>query len=153
MTDVKISDLTDLSPVESDDLMEIERPGDPDLSGRIPVGSNLAKLAGGQAFGGGFTTPSHSLGTVSSGTVTPDVANGHQQHLTRDGAFTLAAPSADCEVSILVTNGASAGAITFSGFTVGDNTGDDLTTTNTHRFMIYIRRVNSIASYSIQALQ
>jgi hypothetical protein len=101
----------------------------------------------------GYTVTPHNLGTVSSGTTTPNAANGNYQYMTANGAFTLAAPSADCAIDILVTNGASAGAITFSGYTVGSNTGSALTTTNGHRFIISIRRVNAISTYSIYALQ
>jgi hypothetical protein len=101
----------------------------------------------------GYTVTPHNLGTVSSGTTTPNAANGNYQYMTANGAFTLAAPSADCAIDILVTNGASAGAITFSGYTVGANTGSALTTTNGHRFIISIRRVNAISTYSIYALQ
>lgn len=101
----------------------------------------------------GFTFTANNIGTVSSGTTTPAPASGNYQYLTNNGAFTLAAPSSDCAIDILVTNGASAGAITFSGFTVGSTTGSALTTTNTNKFIISIRRINSISTYSIYALQ
>ena len=101
----------------------------------------------------GYTVTPYSIGTVSSGTTTPAAANGNYQYLTNNGAFTLAAPAADCAIDLLVTNGASAGSITFSGFTVGSSTGSALTTTNTSKFIISIRRINSVATYSIYALQ
>lgn len=101
----------------------------------------------------GFTLTPNNIGTVSSGTTTPDPANGNYQYYTNNGAHTLAAPASDCAIDILVTNGASAGSITFSGFTVGSSTGSALTTTNTNKFVISIRRVNSVATYSIYALQ
>ena len=44
--------------------------------------------------------------------------NGNYQFITNNGAFTITAPASDCAVDILVTNGASAGAITFTGFTI-----------------------------------
>ena len=97
---------------------------------------------------------SYNGGTVSSGTYTPAIANGGTQYITNNGAFTLAAPANDCTILLLITNGASAGNITFSGsYTVSSNTGDPLTTTNTNRFMISIARVNGVASYLIKALQ
>lgn len=101
----------------------------------------------------GFTITPYSIGTVSSGTTTPDASNGNYQYYTNNGAHTLAAPASDCAIDLLVTNGASAGSITFSGFTVGSSTGSSLTTTNTSKFIISIRRVNSVATYSVYALQ
>lgn len=101
----------------------------------------------------GYSLTPNNIGTVSSGTTTPAAASGNYQYLTNNGAFTLAAPLADCAIDILVTNGASAGSITFSGFTVGSSIGSALTTTNTSKFIISIRRINSVATYSIYALQ
>ena len=101
----------------------------------------------------GFAVTPNNIGTVSSGTTTPDPANGNYQYYTNNGAHTLAAPASDCAIDIFVTNGASAGSITFSGFTVGSATGSALTTTNTHKFKISITRVNSVATYAIYALQ
>lgn len=101
----------------------------------------------------GYTVTPNNIGTVSSGTTTPAAASGNYQYLTNNGAFTLAAPAADSAIDLLVTNGASAGAITFSGFTVGSSTGSALTTTNTSKFLISIRRINSVSTYSCYALQ
>lgn len=101
----------------------------------------------------GFTVTPNNIGTVSSGTTTPDPANGNYQYYTNNGAHTLAAPSSDCAIDILVTNGATAGAITFSGFTVGATTGSTYTTTDTSKFILSIRRINAISTYSWYALQ
>ena len=101
----------------------------------------------------GYSVTPNNIGTVSSGTTTPDPANGNYQYYTNNGAHTLAAPSSDCAIDVLVTNGASAGAITFSGFTVGSSTGSALTTTNTNKFKISIVRINGTSTYSIYALQ
>ena len=101
----------------------------------------------------GYKFTAYNLGTVSSGTVTPDAANGNNQYLTNNGAFTLAAPAADSNIDLDVLNGASAGSITFSGFTVSAVVGDALTTTNTNRFKISIRRVNGVSTYTIKAYQ
>lgn len=101
----------------------------------------------------GFYVTPNNIGTVSTGTTTPDAANGNYQYYTNNGAHTLAAPANDSAIDILITNGASAGAITFSGFTVGSSTGSALTTTNTNKFIISIKRINSVATYSIYALQ
>ena len=101
----------------------------------------------------GFAVTPYNIGTVSSGTTTPGPANGNYQYYTNNGGHTLAAPTSDCAIDLLVTNGASAGSITFSGFTVGASTGSALTTTNTSKFIISIRRINAVATYSIYALQ
>lgn len=101
----------------------------------------------------GYTVTPSNGGTVSSGTFTVTPANGNYQYYTNNGAHTFAAPSSDCAVDVMVTNGASAGAITFSGFTVGSNTGSSLTTTNTNKFIISVRRINTTSTYSIYALQ
>ena len=58
----------------------------------------------------------------------------------------------------MLYNGASAGAVTFSGFTVGSNTGGSLTTTSTNLFTVSIWRitipgVGSTAGYTIFAHQ
>lgn len=101
----------------------------------------------------GYTVTPNNIGTVSSGTTTPDPANGNYQYYTNNGAHTLAAPSSDCAIDILVTNGASAGSITFSGFTVGASTGSAYNTTNANRFILSIRRINGVSTYSWYALQ
>jgi len=99
----------------------------------------------------GFTVASYSLGTMGSFTINP--ALGNSQYGTNGGAFTLTAPTSDCAIDLLSTNNGSAGSITFSGFTVGTGTGDALTTTNTNKFLIMIRRINSVSTYYIKALQ
>lgn len=99
----------------------------------------------------GFTTQSYSIGTITSGTVTPNAANGQIQHYTNNGAHTLAALSDVSVVSIEVTNGASAGAITTSGFT--RVTGDTFTTTNGHKFICDMRRINGSIQLHVTAMQ
>jgi len=99
----------------------------------------------------GFTATSYSLGTVTTGTVTPSAANGNFQHLTANGAFTLAPPSATCCIDIEVLNGASAGTITTSGFTKVN--GDTYATTNALKFIFHITKTYSYSRLSIEALQ
>ena len=102
----------------------------------------------------GYSLTPYNAGTKSSGTYTPAPADGNYQYATNGGAHTLAAPGSDCAIDILYTNNGSAGAITFSGFTVASgNTGDALTTTNTHKFIISVRRINGTSTYFIKALQ
>ena len=99
----------------------------------------------------GYTLAPYNHGTIVSHTCNPTL--GNYQFGTNNAAITLTAPTTDCAMDILVTNGATAGAITFSGFTVGSSTGDALTITNTNKFIISIRRINAIATYLIKALQ
>ena len=106
-----------------------------------------------QTMSGGVNLTSFSIGTISSGTTTLDCGKNPAQYLTNNGAFTLAAPANDGTCFVLITNGASAGAITFSGFTVGANTGDALTTTNTNKFTLSIWRINGTAGYRVAAMQ
>lgn len=99
----------------------------------------------------GFTATSFSLGTVTTGTVTPSAANGNFQHLTANGAFTLAPPSATCCIDIEVLNGASAGTITTSGFTKVN--GDAYATTNALKYIFHITKTQNYSRLSIEALQ
>jgi len=102
----------------------------------------------------GFTTTPANGGTVSSGTFTPSGALGNYQFYTNNGAHTLAVPGSDTAIDILITNGASAGTISFSGsYAVSSNTGDTLDTTNGHKFIISIRRINGTSTYTVKALQ
>jgi hypothetical protein len=114
--------------------------------------ANILKRDATNTISKGYTLTPNNIGTVSSGTTTPDPTLGNYQFLTNNGAFTLANPSSDCAIDILITNGASAGTITFSTFTVG-TTGDALTTTNGNKFIVSIRRINSVSTYIVKALQ
>jgi hypothetical protein len=103
----------------------------------------------------GFTATSFSNGTKSSGTLTPDPANGAIQHYTNGGAHTLAPPSTGTGDSLTmvldVTNNGSAGAITTSGFT--KVTGDTLATTNALKYRGYISVGNAGSHLNWQAMQ
>jgi hypothetical protein len=90
----------------------------------------------------GYTLAPNSLGTKSSAwTIDPTL--GNSQYMTNGGAHTVTAPSADCRVEIDVTNNASAGALSFSGFT-GSIKGDAYNTTNGDAFTLVIRRTNGV---------
>lgn len=87
-----------------------------------------------RAYGWGLTP--YDAGTFSSGTYTPSPATGNFAYLVNNGAFTFGVPSYYCSMVVFITNGASAGAITTSGFT--KVTGDSFTTTNGDDFMCYV---------------
>tara|TARA_R110000824_G_scaffold329221_3_gene516049 strand:+ start:5625 stop:7706 length:2082 start_codon:yes stop_codon:yes gene_type:complete len=99
----------------------------------------------------GFATTIHDAGTKSSGTYTPDEADGNMQKAVNGGAHTLAPPANDCTLVIQYTNNSSAGTITHSGFTVVD--GDSLTTTNGHDFFFYITNSDAFSLLTVKALQ
>lgn len=106
----------------------------------------------GETITGGITYTSENLGTVSSGTVTLSASTSNIKRLINGGAFTLAAPSSgDFSCVLQITNNASAGIVTLSGFTT--TSGDDLTVTNGDDFMLFVTRVNGFIHLHIQALQ
>lgn len=85
-----------------------------------------------QTLAGGARVTVKDLGTVSSGTVTPDPGDRPMQKYTNNGAHTLAPGTNVGAYLLTITNGASAGAITTSGWDLV--TGDSFTTTNGHKF-------------------
>ena len=89
----------------------------------------------------------------STGNITIDCGARPLQYITNGGAFTITAPANDGSCILLVTNNASAGSITFSGFSVGSSIGDALTTTNTDKFSIHMWRINGTSGYRIAAHQ
>ncbi len=102
---------------------------------------------------GGVTYTSKALGTagvVSSGTVTPEPGDRAVQHYTNGGAHTLA-PSANVGSILLdITNNASAGAITTSGFTKVVGT---FATTDGYKYRCHISIGNAGSLLTIQGLQ
>lgn len=113
--------------------------------------STLASLGiAGQTITGGANVTAQSQ---STGNITVDCGSRPLQYITNGGAYTITAPSNDGSCILLVTNNASAGATSFSGFSVGSNTGDTLTTTNTSKFSIFIWRINGTSGYRIAAHQ
>lgn len=112
---------------------------------------NMARLdQADQTVTGGGNVTSLSL---STGNVTIDCGARPLQSITNNGAYTITAPANDGSCILLVTNGASAGATTFSGFSVGSSTGDALTTTNAQKFSISIWRINGTSGYRVAAHQ
>jgi hypothetical protein len=113
-----------------------------------------AKVAkSGDAVSGGFTATADNDGTISSGIYTPTPVGGNFKAIINGGAFTLAAPSAsgDYTLVIQITNSATAGAITFSGFSKSIGTAPS--TVNGADFFIFITKCNGFTLASSQALQ
>ncbi|MEY5097588.1 MAG: hypothetical protein RJA36_307 [Pseudomonadota bacterium] len=96
-----------------------------------------------------------TAGVVSSGTVTPAFANGNEHKYTNNGAHTLAPPTVTAgratSLTVEITNGASAGAITTSGFT--KVSGDSFTTTNGHEFKCFIHVGDTGSLLNVVAMQ
>ena len=113
-------------------------------------GVNTAILSGNQNLTGGFTVTPNNLGVT--GSFTANLVLGQYQYGTVNSAITITAPTSDGGCDIYLLNGSAAGTITFSGFTIG-STGDTYVTTNTYKFVLSIRRINSIATYVWKALQ
>lgn len=99
----------------------------------------------------GYSATPYDAGTQSTGTFTPDEANGCMQHYINGGAHTLAPPTNNTTIVIQVTNNGSAGTITTSGFT--KVTGVTPTTTNGDDFIAYVTKINGFSHLSWQALQ
>jgi hypothetical protein len=99
----------------------------------------------------GFAATPYNAGTQTSGTYTPDEANGNLQYAVNGGAHTLAPPTNNCTIVIQYTNNASAGTITTSGFTLVD--GDTISTTNGDDFFFYLTKLNGFSHLTVKALQ
>lgn len=115
------------------------------------VTGNLLTDAQSDTLTKGFDVTDYNAGTKSSGTYTPDPADGNQQYAVNGGAHTLAPPASSCTMVIQYTNNASAGAVTTSGFTLV--TGDALTTTDGDDFLFYITVCNGKSVLNVVALQ
>jgi hypothetical protein len=99
----------------------------------------------------GYSATPYSAGTKSTGTFTPDEANGNFQYYINGGAHTLAPPTNNCTLIIQITNNASAGLITTSGFT--KVTGTAPSVTDGYDFLGYVTKINGFSHLSWQALQ
>lgn len=104
-----------------------------------------------QTITGGAAVTSKDLGTITTGTVTPECSDRPMQHYINGGAHTLAASASAGSMLLDITNNGSAGVITASGFTLV--TGDGFTTTNGHKFRCHISKGNAGQLLSVQALQ
>lgn len=105
------------------------------------------------SLNGGVVATSADDGTKSSGTYTPSPVAGNFKHIINGGAFTFAAPALAGAYSMMVevTNNATAGAITFTGFS--KVIGDTLTTTNAHKFQIGITKSPAGVMATVVAMQ
>ena len=122
-------------------------------TGKQDVDAEILKADTDDNLTAGFTATADNDGTKSSGTYTPAPAGGNLKRIVNGGAFTLAAPTASGDYTIVVqmTNNASAGTVTVSGF--NKQSGDTLTTTDGDDFFLYITKINGFTSLTVQELQ
>lgn len=122
--------------------------GDNVITGRAATNTAVQPLAY-----AGVTTTADDDGTISTGTYTPTPVGGNMKRIVNGGAFTLAAPTAsgDYTMVIQITNNASAGAITLTGFNRA--TGNSFTTTNGDDFFVYITKCNGFTLVNTVTLQ
>ena len=123
------------------------------LDGKEAADAEILKADTDDNVTAGYTATADNDGTKSSGTYTPAPSGGNLKRIVNGGAFTLAAPTAagDYTMVIQMTNNASAGAITVSGF--NKQSGDSLTTTSGDDFFLFITKINGFTSLIVQALQ
>lgn len=104
-----------------------------------------------QILTGGARVTSKGLGTVASGTLTLDPGDRPLQHYTNNGAHTLSPGSNTGSFMLDITNGASAGAITLTGWT--KIAGDAFTTTSGNKFRLHCSVGNAGSLLIVQAMQ
>lgn len=123
------------------------------INGKEAIDAEILRADTDDNLTAGYTSTADSDGTKSSGTYTPTPTGGNLKTITNGGAFTLAASTAagDYTMVIQVTNNASAGAITLSGF--NRVSGDTITTTSGHDFFIYITKIGVYKAAHVTALQ
>jgi len=99
----------------------------------------------------GYKVTPYSISSWTNFTIDP--ANGNYQYGTNNGAITITAPASDCAVDIYIANTTGAGTITLSGFTtVSGNTGQTPPTTTTGKWILSVRRINSVSSYVVNTI-
>lgn len=119
--------------VEGKQLLDVSTPNQP-----VTGGATITSLA------------LNSGNAVTTGTLTLDVGDCPLQHYTNGGAHTLAPGTVTGSAIVDITNNASAGAITTSGFTKVEGS---FTTTNGHKFRCHASVGNGGSLLMIQALQ
>jgi hypothetical protein len=120
------------------------------LDGKEPADADILKRDASTTLVAGFPVTPLDDGTKSSGTYTPSISSRQIQRVVNNGEHIFAPPAADGTAVVKYTNGASAGAITTSGFSKVDGA---FTTTNGHVFFCYITRIDGHSHLNIVALQ
>jgi len=90
---------------------------------------------------GGFQYTADADGAKSTGTYTPTYSGGNVKTITGTGNFTLAPQSGDGTIIIQYTVASGSPTVSTGGFEAV--TGDDITTTTGHDFMLYLTVVGA----------
>lgn len=117
--------------------------------GTRPILNGTQEDQGPITGGAGITPKAH--GNVSSGTHTPNPGGRALQSYSNNGAHTIGELSAEGFAIYLITNTASAGAVTTSAWDRRD--GDAFTTTNGHRFLVLMCRFGTFSYMNVRAMQ
>lgn len=122
------------------------------LDGKEAADANIVKANADKTLASGYAATADNDGTVS-GAYTPTYAGGNLKRIVNGGAITFNAPSAagDYTLVVQITNSASAGAVTFAGFS--KTGGDAFATTNGNDYFVFITKINGFTSATVQALQ
>jgi hypothetical protein len=113
--------------------------------------------AGGMQLGA--TGQNLSGGVISTpflyptGNITVNFGLNPIQYVNNAGAFTITAPSQSGSCILTIFNQTGAGAVTFTGWTVGSNLGDVLDTVVGHKFSLMMWGCTGTYSYTAKALQ
>ena len=96
-----------------------------------------------------------SANIAAFGTWQPNPSNGNYQVARCNGAVTIVTPPANSAIDILFINSVrrNPGAVTFSGYSVGTYTGTTYDVTTNNKFILSIRELEGVATYSWYALQ
>jgi len=105
----------------------------------------------------GYTVNTFNAGANVSayGTWQPNPSNGNYQVATSNGAVTITTPPANCAIDILFINASNRnpGSVTFTGYNVSATPGSTYAVTANQRYILSIREINNIATYSWYAMQ
>lgn len=128
------------------------------VKGDIKAGTtftNIVLTDAGAALKGGFTATMVDDGIKSSGTYMPSPVGGNFRKITCNGLFIFTAPTAvgSYNLEVDITNGATPGAITFSGFATGFPNGDAHATVASAKFKLHISKTDLGTTATLEALQ
>lgn len=122
----------------------------PNKNGTILTESSDSTLAA------GFAGTAINDGTpASGGNYRPTWVGGNFRAITNNAAFTFQAPNAagSYNLEVDITMGASAGAITFTGFVTGHPKGSALTLTSGHKHKLHISKTANGVTATLEACQ
>lgn len=150
MADTQVKDMTEISGPTGDERMYIQDD---------PTGSPVDRYI--DLDGLRTWARVDDVYDAGTGSEALDEANGNYVKLTNNGALTITAPALGSNTAtsivILITNGASAGAITWTNFDANTPHGDSLTTTNGDDFLVYVDAVHNgtalFATATVRAMQ